>query len=119
MFDIAVLRNSGADRAARARSLILHRDSGGGGPREAWWRGRLTRRFVVVAGETTRPAPLPPRKRHSRRFASAYFAQRTVAEGRLCPLPAIAGRESCTHSNPKNLQNSATSARGARKLLAG
>ena len=24
------------------------RDSGGGGPREAWWRGLLTRRFVVV-----------------------------------------------------------------------
>ncbi len=37
--------------------------SGGGGPREAWWRGRLTRRFTVVGGVSSRPAPLPPRKR--------------------------------------------------------
>ena len=28
---------------------ILPRESGGGGPREAWWRGLLTWRFVVVA----------------------------------------------------------------------
>jgi hypothetical protein len=33
----------------RKACAILARDSGGGRPREAWWRGRLTRSFVVVA----------------------------------------------------------------------
>src|ERR1051326_7548607 len=32
-----------------------------GGPREArWWKGRLTRRFVFVAGISSRPEPPPP-----------------------------------------------------------
>src|SRR5580692_1729027 len=33
---------------ARTGALIRPRDSGGGGPCEAWWRGRLTPRIVVV-----------------------------------------------------------------------
>jgi hypothetical protein len=68
-------------RAARTLTLIRPRDSGGGGPSVApeasvgWWRGRLTRRFAFVAGKSSRPAPLPPRKcaahandRRTRRF---------------------------------------------------
>ena len=34
----------------RDRICIRPRDSGGGGPPEGWWRGRLTQSFVVVEG---------------------------------------------------------------------
>jgi hypothetical protein len=39
---------------ARTRSLILTRDSGGGGPREARWRGRCTQRVTFVEGVSLR-----------------------------------------------------------------
>ncbi len=42
--------------------IILPRDSGEGGPSCAagWWKGRLTRRSVCIARESSRPAPPPP-----------------------------------------------------------
>src|SRR5580698_7043427 len=55
--------------ASRTRGLVRNHFEawklGRGGARcqrEAWWRGRLTRRFVFVADISSRPAPLPPRK---------------------------------------------------------
>ncbi len=54
----------GCEVASRERDCFIRpRDSGGGGPPEGWWRGRLTRRFVFVARLSSRPAPLPPRFR--------------------------------------------------------
>ena len=49
-------------RAARtgAHAFRPRTQCGGGGPCEAWWRGLLTRRFVVVEGGSSRPAPSPP-----------------------------------------------------------
>jgi hypothetical protein len=56
-----LLQNSGAQRAARTRSLVLsapaQRGRGTTGARaasEPWWRGRRTRSFVVVAEDTLR-----------------------------------------------------------------
>ncbi len=61
-------------RIARTGSLYPPPRSGGGGPREAWWRGLLSQSFVAVAEEirtstcnnescvALRPAPPPPRK---------------------------------------------------------
>jgi anaerobic magnesium-protoporphyrin IX monomethyl ester cyclase len=51
----------GAAVSANRDIAILLRESGQGGPREAWRKGRLTRR-VTVAEKSTRPAPPPPRK---------------------------------------------------------
>jgi hypothetical protein len=48
------------NRAAGTRSFVLHRESGGGEPRKAWWRGRLTQRFTFVERDSLKPAPLPP-----------------------------------------------------------
>src|SRR6185437_9333901 len=53
------------ERAPRSRGrfrflLILPRDSGGGGPREARWRGCGTRRNSCHESEASSPAPLPP-----------------------------------------------------------
>ena len=36
---------------SRAARYIRPRDSGGGEPCKAWWRGRVARRFVFVAKE--------------------------------------------------------------------
>ena len=36
---------------SRATRYIRPRDSGGGEPCKAWWRGRVARRFVFVAKE--------------------------------------------------------------------
>jgi hypothetical protein len=47
-------KTRGANRKRSARtglSFFRPRDSGGGGPREAWWRGLLTRRCTFVEGE--------------------------------------------------------------------
>ena len=46
-------------RRGDQRSSIRPRDSGGGGPREAWWRGRLTCRFGAAARQSP-SAPIPP-----------------------------------------------------------
>ncbi len=73
-FRTVAWQNSGAVRVARTRMLYPHPRSGGGGPREAWWRGLLRWSFVVVAEGSSRPAPLPPRSARS-------------------PLPATAGRD--------------------------
>jgi hypothetical protein len=78
-------------RAARTRAFILHRDSGGGGPREAWWRGRVTRRFVFTAGQSSRSAPLPPRYATADAMRRRALSKRTAAEGRLCPPPHCRG----------------------------
>ena len=56
-------------RAARMRIHFFRTRAkcGGGGPREARWRGLLTRRFIFVEGGSSppRPPPLTP-PRHSR-----------------------------------------------------
>jgi len=61
---------------------------------EGWRRGRVIRRFAFVAGDSPMPAPLPTR------FAIADASHRrfvrTAAEGRLCPLPVITGRDEVT-----------------------
>src|SRR5271155_886533 len=49
-----------SNSAPRKLNFIRPRESGGGGPCEAWWRGRLNRSFAFFAGESLRPAPLPP-----------------------------------------------------------
>ena len=61
-------------RIARTKIYFPPPRSGGGGPREAWWRGPLRWSFVVGAERSSRPAPRPPRSARS-------------------PLPAIAGRD--------------------------
>jgi hypothetical protein len=44
----------------RSERCIRPRDSGGGGPCEAWWRGRRTQRHSFDDSVATSPAPLPP-----------------------------------------------------------
>ena len=76
--------------------MIRPRASGGGGPRVAWWRGRLTRRFVVVAREivaacappTALRAVPPPRYRVAGSIALAFalaFAHPAAAQPKTAP----------------------------------
>jgi hypothetical protein len=83
-------RGANKKRSARTTVRILTRDSGGGGPREAWWRGRLTRSLSFDERDSSRPAPLPP--------SSACFASSGWS-----PLPAIAGREAKARRADQNL----------------
>ena len=55
-------RRARGHAAPKPAQIIRPRESGGGGPCEAWWRGRLIQRAAFVAGESSKLAPLPPRK---------------------------------------------------------
>ena len=43
--------------------------------------------------QASRSTPLPPRKGHSRRFASAFSTKVRRPKAAYAPLPAIAGRD--------------------------
>ena len=78
---VAGCKTRGANRKRSARTGLYFfrtRDSGGGGPREAWWRGLPTRRFTFVEGEFDEACA--PSTIH--RFALGWS-----------PFPAIAGQD--------------------------
>ena len=72
---------AGQSRLADEIELIIIRPhaSAGGGPREAWWRGRLTRDFVVVVERSSSQTPRPPCK-----SAVPAFAGRDEVQSPLC-----------------------------------
>ena len=60
-WDEKLAREQKSRRETGSALSFRPRDSGGGGPREAWWRGRLTRRFVVVERIFDEARAPPPR----------------------------------------------------------
>ncbi len=80
LFDI-----TSAHRRSRDRDSVASAPTkvGEGDPAFARWRGRLTRRFVVGAEISSRPAPRPPRK-------SAVPPPRYRGAGRVTPPRAAA-----------------------------
>ena len=95
------------DKARRLSSPAERKRSGGGGPREAWWRGRAAQRLTSLPTPLPPPfgrSPFPASRGRMKRVSAQPDMKRTLLGYRLRPEPTYGlGHQTNRNGNSASL----------------